>query len=155
MPACRPAIAAWQASCTRKLRNRHFKPTCNHLPGQNAVVIPVWFAGKATEVVAAFDKVKQQLGHPEVLIYNAGPGGISWPPPSKAPRKLSCTTHDGHDMPRNDMTASCCIWAWIWHPKLSRHTRGCQVVQIGDQQFCSVPMLTQSRQQLAYMLDCN
>ena len=46
------------------------------------------YLGKPTDLVAAFDKIKSQLGHPEVLIYNAGPGGMSWPPPSKAPIPL-------------------------------------------------------------------
>lgn len=49
--------------------------------GGNALSLPT-DAGKPTEIVAAFDTIKQQLGHPEVLIYNAGPGGTSWPPPS-------------------------------------------------------------------------
>lgn len=39
-------------------------------------------AGKPAEVIAAFDTIKEQLGHPEVLIYNAGPGGVTFPPPS-------------------------------------------------------------------------
>lgn len=38
--------------------------------------------GKPADVVTAFDKIKEQLGHPEVLIYNAGPGGVTFPPPS-------------------------------------------------------------------------
>ena len=42
-------------------------------------------AGKPAEVIAAFDKIKEQLGHPEVLIYNAGPGGVTFPPPNSVP----------------------------------------------------------------------
>lgn len=57
---------------------------CNYLQARTAKLS---YAGRVAEVVAAFDKVKQQLGHPEVLIYNAGPGGISWPPPSKKPTR--------------------------------------------------------------------
>lgn len=45
-------------------------------------------AGKPAEVIAAFDKIKEQLGHPEVLIYNAGPGGVTFPPPSKTSLNL-------------------------------------------------------------------
>lgn len=29
-------------------------------------------AGKPADVVRAFDRIKEELGHPEVLIYNAG-----------------------------------------------------------------------------------
>lgn len=39
-------------------------------------------AGKPQDVVAAHARVRDALGHPEVLIYNAGPGGYSWPPPA-------------------------------------------------------------------------
>lgn len=48
--------------------------------------------GKPAEIAAAFDKIKEQMGHPEVLIYNAGPGGMSWPPPSNSTDP--CTTVD-------------------------------------------------------------
>ncbi len=44
--------------------------------------MPCLSAGKPAEVIAAFDTIKEQLGHPEVLIYNAGPGGVTFPPPS-------------------------------------------------------------------------
>ncbi|DBA95579.1 hypothetical protein WJX82_008709 [Trebouxia sp. C0006] len=49
--------------------------------GGKALSLPT-DVGKPAEVIAAFDKIKEQLGHPEVLIYNAGPGGVTFPPPS-------------------------------------------------------------------------
>ena len=115
---------------------------------------PVQFAGKATQMVAAFDEIKQQLGHPEVLIYNAGPGGMSWPPPSKAPRMLLCTIHDVHDMTRKRHD---CIMLHFGQSELCRHNRANSQVQIGNdnQQLCSIPRLTQPRQDLAHNLDCN
>ena len=41
-------------------------------------------AGKEADVKAAYSTVVDTFGgqHPEVLIYNAGPGGTTWPPPS-------------------------------------------------------------------------
>jgi NAD(P)-dependent dehydrogenase (short-subunit alcohol dehydrogenase family) len=38
--------------------------------------------GKPAEVASVFGEIKQKLGAPEVLIYNSGPSGMSWPPPS-------------------------------------------------------------------------
>ena len=46
------------------------------------IMTTVSTAGKPAEVIVAFDKIKEQLGHPEILIYNAGPGGVTFPPPS-------------------------------------------------------------------------
>lgn len=39
-------------------------------------------AGKPEDVVAAHARVCKELGDPEVLVYNAGPGGFTWPPPA-------------------------------------------------------------------------
>lgn len=41
-------------------------------------------AGNFADLIASFDKIKKELGHPAVLIYNAGPG-VQWPPPGKCP----------------------------------------------------------------------
>lgn len=38
-------------------------------------------AGQHSDVEAAFASIRQQLGNPSVLIYNAGPSIGSWPPP--------------------------------------------------------------------------
>ena len=38
--------------------------------------------GDKASVQAAHKEVVEKLGHPEVLVYNAGPGGFQWPPPS-------------------------------------------------------------------------
>ncbi|CAL8471258.1 g10800 [Coccomyxa elongata] len=38
--------------------------------------------GKPEDVVAAHARVCEALGAPEVLVYNAGPGGFTWPPPA-------------------------------------------------------------------------
>ena len=38
-------------------------------------------AGKAEDVASAHAKIQEAFGAPQVLIYNAGPGGVSWPPP--------------------------------------------------------------------------
>lgn len=39
-------------------------------------------AGDKASVQAAHKEIVEKLGNPEVLIYNAGPGGFQWPPPS-------------------------------------------------------------------------
>lgn len=39
-------------------------------------------AGKPEEVVTAHARVCEALGAPEVLVYNAGPGGFTYPPPA-------------------------------------------------------------------------
>ena len=39
-------------------------------------------AGDKASVQAAHKEIVEKLGHPEVLVYNAGPGGFQWPPPS-------------------------------------------------------------------------
>ena len=39
-------------------------------------------AGDKASVQAAHKEIVEKVGHPEVLIYNAGPGGFQWPPPS-------------------------------------------------------------------------
>ena len=41
----------------------------------------VLLAGQHSDVEAAFASIRQQLGNPSVLIYNAGPSIGSWPPP--------------------------------------------------------------------------
>lgn len=112
--------------------------------GSDCVVIPTQFAGKATEMVAAFDRVKQQLGHPEVLIYNAGPGGISWPPPSKAPRKLVSIIHDLYDVTRE---CHDCIMPFGQSTLCSRNRVSNQAVQSGDdnQHLCYIPRLSPDR----------
>lgn len=47
----------------------------------NSAVSIICNAGDAGSISEAFGQVRQQLGDPEVLIYNAGPGVGSWPPP--------------------------------------------------------------------------
>ena len=39
-------------------------------------------AGDRASVADAHRTIVDRLGHPEVLVYNAGPGGFAWPPPS-------------------------------------------------------------------------
>ena len=38
-------------------------------------------AGDAASVREAYKSIVAKLGAPEVLVYNAGPGNMSWPPP--------------------------------------------------------------------------
>eukprot|EP00884_Botryococcus_braunii_P005431 jgi/Botrbrau1/1488/Bobra.178_3s0043.1 len=37
--------------------------------------------GKINEIRQAFKEIQSSLGDPEVLVYNAGPAGMGWPPP--------------------------------------------------------------------------
>jgi hypothetical protein len=38
-------------------------------------------AGDLADIRRAFDTIQSSVGDPEVLVYNAGPGGMSFPPP--------------------------------------------------------------------------
>ena len=40
----------------------------------------MWCAGNRDDIKRGFQEVRDQLGHPSVLIYNAGPT-LAWPPP--------------------------------------------------------------------------
>ncbi|KAK9857229.1 hypothetical protein WJX84_010916 [Apatococcus fuscideae] len=48
--------------------------------GGKAISVPC-DCGKPDEIAAAITKIRLELGDPSVLIYNAGPSGITWPPP--------------------------------------------------------------------------
>ena len=80
-------------------------------------------AGKPEDVVAAHARVCEALGAPEVLVYNAGPGGYGWPPPAAldiSPEAFSRSFDSG--------VTGALVWAqqvlWLiasaseWHPTL-------------------------------------
>ncbi|KAK9837612.1 hypothetical protein WJX74_001335 [Apatococcus lobatus] len=48
--------------------------------GGQAISVPCDCA-KLEDIASAFERIRAELGTPSVLVYNAGPAGMSWPPP--------------------------------------------------------------------------
>ena len=59
---------------------------CRHLKCETRVRADLQLqicTAQPSDIKAALERIKTDLGSPEVLIYNAGPGGLSWPPPGR------------------------------------------------------------------------